>query len=246
VRHPGFLFILWLAPLAAFANAVPPMATVGGAQAARAQSAAIQWPHPLSDALVTETTPDGKVKQHLDLPVVDGFLHTLSEHADRYPPQFDNDAERTDASDKLTHLTAILAGQDTGDKVDLDILRREAFAYSMSCNMELPEGCSKATLSYRRLLKRTPDEPGANYLYGAFLAGMPSRLHEAEGYLKKALKLGVKRANYTLGVVYLDLNEKQKALEHLQQYAIDFPDDANAPKLIDAIKNGKLKAGKKP
>ncbi|MGE5625866.1 MAG: tetratricopeptide repeat protein [Bacillota bacterium] len=246
MRHSLLCLILALAPLAAGANAVPPMQTVGGAQAARARATVIPWQYQLSDLVRSETEANGQVSQYLDMPVLDSFLATIADYVQISPPRFDNDAERADATDKLTHIITVLVGLDTGDNVDVNILRREAFAQSLACNLDIPGACQKTDFAYGRLLKRTPDEPTANYLYGSFLAAMPSKGKVAERYLQKSLKLGVKRANYNLGILYLSLGQKRKALGCLQKYAADYPDDANAAKLIADIKRGEVKASPKP
>jgi tetratricopeptide (TPR) repeat protein len=247
--------LIWaLLPSLASANAVPPMATVGGAQAARShvgtpattaapasisKSAVVHWHYALKDAVVTQTGADGKTTNSLDLPVVDDLLQTVAEYAGDYPPHFDNAAERADVTDKLTRLIIALSSADTGASVNLELLRREAFAFNLGCNLHLRESCEKTAESYQRLLAMTPDDPAANYLYGIFLGGTASRQGEAVPYLEKAGKLGVKQANFTLATIYLMQGHKQQALSHMQAYSADFPNDAGAKKFIAALQSGK-------
>jgi TPR repeat protein len=231
MRHLLCLLSLMLIPL-------PAAADVTLAPAAASSSAVIPWAYQLKDAVVHETGPDGQAKNSLDLGVVDSFLQIIARYADSYPPRFDNAAERRDATDKLTRLIEVLAALDTGSTVSVDLLRREAFAYNLGCNLDLPNSCAKTMDVYTRLLKMTPDEPAANYLYGVFLAGLPPKQREAIPYLKKSLTLGVKRANYSLGMLYLALRDKQKALSYMQVYSADFPDDQNAKQIIADIKSG--------
>ncbi|HEY4127721.1 MAG TPA: hypothetical protein VGN70_06710 [Gammaproteobacteria bacterium] len=237
MRH--LLCLLTFMSLAATADVTP-------APAAATSSATIPWAYQLKDAVASETGPDGQPKNSLNLDVVDSFLQTIARYADIYPPHFDNTAERRDATDKLTRLIEVLAALDTGPSVNIEVLRREAFAYNLGCNLDLSTSCAKAMDVYARLLKVTPDEPAANYLFGVFLSGLPPKQREAIPYLEKSLKLGVKRANYTLGILYLSLHDKKKALADLQAYSADFPDDQHANELIADIKSGKLSYKKAP
>ena len=76
-------------------------------------------------------------------------------------------------------------------------------------------------------------------MYGTFLAGT-GKPKEALPYLEKALAVGVTDAAYALGMTYLTLGNKQKALENLEAYRQRNPNDGNVAKLIDGIRNGKV------
>jgi len=82
-------------------------------------------------------------------------------------------------------------------------------------------------------------------MYGTFLAssGKPK---EALPYLEKALAVGVTDAAYAIGMVYLTLGNKEKALENLKAYKRRKPNDGNVDKLIDAIRNGKIELKRNP
>lgn len=216
---------------------------VGAAHGADAvpQLTPIHWQYKLSDVAVTKTGADGSTTHALSLEVVDYFLQTIAGRVDQYPIVFASNAERIDVTDKLGRLTAILSELDEGASVNLDILRREAFAYNLAYDMDFPGSGEKANDLYQRLLKMTPDEPAANYLYGAFLAANDTLRPESVSYLEKAGKLGVKKANYTLGVVYVAMGKDQLALTCLQQYSTDYPDDQRVKSLIAAVKSGSIK-----
>lgn len=247
-----------LLPSLAGGNAVPPMATVGGAQtahqragattsttpapAAASKSATVHWHYPLKDSVATQTGADGKTTNSLDLPVVDDLLQTVALYAGDYPPHFDNAAERADVTDRLTRLIVLLSSVDTGADVNVEVLRREAFAFNLGCNLHLRSSCDKTAESYQRLLAMTPDDPASNYLYGVFLSGTVSKQPEAVPYLEKAAKLGVKQANFTLATLYLMLHDRDKALSTMQAYSADFPDDAGAKKFITALQSSQTPA----
>lgn len=219
--------------------AISCLSCISGAHAtdAPAQPSPIHWQYKLSDAVVTTTDTDGKTTHSLNMDVVDYFLQTISGYVDQYAAGSGDAAEEGDVTEKLTRLTAVLHELDDGPKVNLDILRREAFAYNLAYKRGFPGADPMTDVLYKRLLKQTPDEPAANYLYGAYLAGHDAARAKSIPYLKKALKLGVKKANLTLGIVYVSLGEKQKGLDCLQQYSADFPDDQRPGMIIQAVKN---------
>jgi predicted Zn-dependent protease len=222
--------------------AVACIAGISGAYAADAtpQLAPIQWQYKLSDTVVTSTDADGKTTHALDIAVVDYFLQTISGRVDQYPIVFANNAEKVDVIDKLRRLTALLSQLDTGPTADLDILRREAFAYGLANDLDFSGAGANANSIYQRLLQQTPDDPAANYLYGSLLASNDSLRPQSIPFLEKAAKLGVKKANYTLGTVYIAMGKDQQALGYLQQYSADFPDDQRAKSLIAAVKSGDI------
>ena len=230
MRHLSLLLLLL--PFAS-------MAAVTTAPAAASKSATVRWHYPLKDAVATQTGADGKPANSLNLPVLDDLLQTISIYAGDYPPHFDNAAERADVTDRLTRLIVLLSSVDTGADVNVEVLRREAFAFNLGCNLHLRNSCDRTAESYQRLLAMTPDDPAANYLYGVFLSGTVSKQPDAVPYLEKAAKLGVKQANFTLATVYLMLHDKDQALSRMQAYSADFPNDAGAKKFIATLQSNK-------
>jgi tetratricopeptide (TPR) repeat protein len=222
--------------------AIACLSFISGVHAADAapQLTPIHWQYKLGDVVVTNTDTDGKATHALNMDVVDYFLDTIAGRVDQYPIRFTSNAEQIDVTDKLRRLTALLSELDAGASVNLDILRREAFAYNLAFDMGFPEASEKTDGLYQRLLKQTPDEPAANYLYGAFLAASDNSRAQSIPYLEKAAKLGVKKANYTLGVAYIAMGKDQQALGYLQQYSADFPDDQRVKSLIAAVKSGDI------
>lgn len=222
-------------------TAVKATDTAPAAAPSPAAQPSIHWQHTLSEVVVTNTGPAGETTGSLDLLVLDYFLQTIAGLTDQYPPHFDNDAEKTDVIDKLSRLTTLLTELDAGSTVDINILRREAFAYALAYKFDLPGSGDKANELYQRLLKRIPDDPAANYLYGEFLANTVELQLQSISYLQKALKLGVKQANYTLGLVYVTKGDIKQGLACLQQYSTDFPDDQRAKAIIAAVKGGDIR-----
>ena len=216
--------------------AVPAPAASSKAPAAPA----IHWQHKLSDVMVTRADESGKTVHQLDINVLDYFLDTISGYSESDAAEL-NDPRKHDVVNKLGRLTQMLTELDTGADTDLNVLRREALAYNLAYNLGFQSAQQPTDVLYQRLLQRDADDAANNYLYGTFLAQADTTREKSIGYLDKALKLGVKKANYTLGVVYITQGKDQQALTCLQQYSADYPKDARAPRLIAALKKGDIK-----
>ena len=221
---------------AAAQAAVPAPAAVSKAPAA----SRIHWEHNLSDVVVTRTDQSGNTVHQLDINVLDYFLQTISGYSESDEAEL-NDARKHDVVNKLGRLTQMLTELDKGADADVNILRREALAYNLAYNLGFQSAQQPTDVLYQRLLQRDADDPANNYLYGAFLAQADATREKSVSYLDKALKLGVKKANYTLGIVYITQGKDSQALACLQQYSADYPDDKRAKRLITAVKNGDIK-----
>lgn len=236
-----------LKTLAALA-AVASLFTVAASAAVPAPAAAskapaaptIQWQHKLSDVVVTRAGENGGAVYQLDINVLDYFLDTISGYSESDAAEL-NDARKHDVQNKLGRLTQLLTELDKGADTDLNILRREALAYNLAYNLGFRSAQQPTDALYQRLLQRDAGDAANNYLYGAFLAQADASREQSIAYLDKALKLGVKKANYTLGVVYITQGKDQQALACLQQYSADYPKDARAQRLIVALKKGDIK-----
>lgn len=189
--------------------------------------------------LKVSETSSGK-KYGLDLKYLDRILKDLSFHAKNYPPRFDSTQDKQRAIQDIRVLSGML---------DLDILVndpnpnpqilwRAGSLSSMGHNLDIPGSTEKASEIFLKLLTISPHDPRGNYDYGVFLAGS-GRSKKAIPYLEKAHSLGVSNASYSLGMVYLSLGDKQKAIENLELYKKRKPNDRNIDKLLNGIINGK-------
>ncbi len=214
-------------------------------QAASA-SAPIHWKYRLTDTVATNTDAQGKVVSSLNVGVVDYFLGVIAGYANAYPTQFENDDQRADVTGKLRRLATLLGELDTGDSVDVNILRREAYAYELAYKFGFAASGPQAMALYQKLMARTPDDPVANFQYGSFLAENDTLRPQSVPYLEKAVSLGMKKANYTLGITYIAMGQNEKGLGYLQQYSTDYPNDLQAKNLIAAVKSGAIKSPPHP
>jgi len=198
---------------------------------------------------LSETTP-GKPSATINMPLFVEVLNDLGSHAGTYPVHFDNGDDRQRAEHDVALLSSVL---DTiADNFnDRSILLRLALLHSVGHNLDIPGSGEKAVAVFDNVLAKWPNDPQANYRYGLFLASTVKYGDAAIPRLEKAKSLGVVDADYTLGLTYLSLGEKEKAITNLKSYTARVPGDENAARILDAAINGKietkqLKAGQEP
>jgi tetratricopeptide (TPR) repeat protein len=167
------------------------------------------------------------------------LINDLQSHAASYPPRFDSPDDLGRARADVKALSGILDIAVNTPSPSQKLLLRAAVLNSVGHNLDVPGTGQRAMAAFAALLRQAPDDPQANFLYGKFLfdAGRPA---DAIPILQKATSLGFANADYFLGLAYLTTGDKEKALETLERYAKHAPNDANAPKIIDAIRNGQV------
>lgn len=188
--------------------------------------------------LTVSETSDGK-KYGLDGSYLDQMLNDLASHAKNYPPQFDTPQDRQRATQDVTLLSGMLDILINAPTPNLELLARAGFLNSIGYNLSIAGSGEKTNSIFQKLLSAAPSDPRGNYMYGTFLAGA-GKQKEALPYLEKALSVGVVDAAYAIGMTYLALGDKGKALERLEDYKRRKPADGNVDKLINAIRNGKI------
>lgn len=188
--------------------------------------------------LTVSETPSGK-KHGIDGKYLNQMLNDLALHAKNYPPQFDTPQDRQRAIQDVKVVSGMLDILVNGPSPKTEFLVPAGFLNSIGYNLDIPGSAEKATSIFQRLLTAAPSDPRGNYMYGTFLAGM-GKPKEALPYLEKALAVGVTDAAYSLGMTYLTLGDKQKALDNLEAYRQRNPNDGSVVRLIDGIRNGKV------
>lgn len=187
---------------------------------------------------ITET-PEGK-KYSFDVAYLDQMLNDLAAHARNYPPKFDTFQDRKRAAQDVKALSGMLDIVLDGPAPTPEMQVRAGLLNSIAYNLDIPGSAEKTDAIFKKLLAAVPDDPHGNYEYGTFLSGA-GKPEEALPYLEKALAAGLADAGYAIGMTYLSLGDKEKALENLEIYKRDKPGDANIDKLIDAIRSGRIK-----
>lgn len=199
----------------------------------------------LNEMRTITKTASGK-KYDINKQVLDPMLHDLGLHARNFPPQFDTPQDQKRAVLDVKTMSKVFDALVSEPKPNTDILMRAGYLNMIGRNLGIPGSGEKADSNFKRLLKVKPSDPDGNYLYGTFLAG-ENKTKKALPYLEKATAAGVTEAAYTLGLAYLKLGNKQKALEHLEAFKKSNPYvDASFMKLLDDIRNDKIKSKNSP
>lgn len=188
--------------------------------------------------LVTAETAAGK-KHSLDVAYLDQMLNDLASHARNYPARFDTPQDRQRAVKDVQMLSGMLDSLINGPNPNPELLVRAGFLNSMGHNLDIAGSADKANAIFQRLLAVALAHPRGNYMYGTFLAGT-GKPKEALPYLDNALRAGVAEAAYAMGMSYLALGDKAKALDSLADYKRHNPGDSKVDSLMDAIRSGKL------
>lgn len=187
---------------------------------------------------VSDASTGAHTSVHLDY--LDQILTDLSLHARNYPPTFDTPQDKARAVEDVKTLSVLLEILVNGPNPHPELLLRAGLLNSIGHNLDIPGTADEAKLLFQKLLATSPSDPRANYHYGTFLAGA-AKSREALPYLEKALSAGVGDAAYSIGMAYLILGDKQKALSNLEAYQQHRPNDEPLAKLIDDIRNGQFK-----
>lgn len=198
------------------------------------QAEAIPYPVNNPKAMVQKQQTATGEHYSLDIRYLDKMVADIAVHAGNYPVQFDSAADRTRAVADLILLSGMLEIVVNGPTPDGGLLLRYARLNRFGHNLDIPGATDKAEGSFKRLLAGQPDNPDANYEYGLFLASS-GQAALAISYLEKAISLGVSEASYALGMSYLALGDRQKAIVQLQEYQRYHPKDGNVDKLLAAL-----------
>lgn len=186
--------------------------------------------------LASSETPSGR-HYSFNLAYLDRVLQDLSVHAKNYPPRFDSPQDRQRAVEDVKKFSRMLDVLVNAPQPDKRILTRAGYLSSIGYNLDIPGSGEKAVFIFERLLAAAPSDSWGNYLYGTFLANA-RKPRQALPYLEKAYAAGIADAAYTIGMTYLSLGNREKALEHLEIYKGRNPDDTRVNTLIEAVRAG--------
>jgi predicted Zn-dependent protease len=175
----------------------------------------------------------------VDIVYLDRILDDLAAHAKTYPVHFDSAADRHRAERDVATLSSLLDPLAEKFSQSPPMLLRLGLLHAIGHNLDIPDSADKAVAAYTTLLDLTPYDPQANYQYGAFMAAT-TRTGAGIPYLERAKDLGVADADYWLGMSYLAVGNKAKAMENLTGYAKRVPGDRNAARMLDAIRHDKV------
>jgi tetratricopeptide (TPR) repeat protein len=192
---------------------------------------------------LTQPAP-GKHSASVNLEYLSQVLDDLGRHAAMYPPHFEFPEDRQRAESDVSAISALLdpLSGDFSNSAPLQL--RLGLLHAIGFNLDIPGSYEKSVAAFSTLMKLTPNDPQANYQYGAFLAAT-TRQGAGIPFLEKAKSLGVLNADYWLGMSYAVLGEKAKAVENLESYTKGAPSDQNATRILDAVLNDRFNVEEK-
>ena len=167
--------------------------------------------------ILTKTETSSGTKHGINAEYMERMLIDLAAHARNYPPSFDSESDKQRATRDAGMLAGMLDVFIDSPNVHPEMLFRAAMANNIAHNLQIPKAAEKANSIYQRLLQIAPDNLNVNYNYGVFLASA-AKTKESIPYLEKALSLGATDGEYSLGMVYLGLGDKSKALQYFESY----------------------------
>lgn len=176
----------------------------------------------------------------LDGRALHAFVEDLFAHARSYPVAFADDEEKAIArreSSAMSEVLAVAIG-DEAAKVDLRVLLDAARLETCAHNLDLKGAATRARHYYERVLKADPEHVEAHLYYGMHLIGLPGSAKDAIPHLEFARDKGQKVAIRGLGLAYVMLQDREKALLHLRAWAKEFEGDVGTARMIDALEHG--------
>lgn len=209
--------------------------------ASRALSALMQqYGHydPAKVITVAEPSP-GTHTATVNLAYFGQILDDLAKHAGTYPVNFQSPEDRSRAERDVNALCALLDPLAQNFSQNAAMQLRLGSLHAIGFNLDIPNSHEKADAAYSAALGLTPNDPQANYQYGAFLAATTKK-GEGVPYLLKAKDLGVVNAEYWLGWSYMAGGDKAKAIEYFASYTGKVPGDGKAALLLNSLRNDKM------
>ena len=170
------------------------------------------------------------------------MIQDICTHAANFPPVFDTEVDLQRAARDATGLISTLDVVTEHEAAPRALVFRIGVLASCSNNLNVSGAARHAEGSFRRLLARNERDVGANYQLGKLL-GQTGQPRQALPYLAVAQDAGLPEAEYALGIAYLFLGERAKALEHLSRYQRTHQEDANVAELIATVRIGAANHG---
>lgn len=188
----------------------------------------------------------GKYNVNLNDAELVAITTELEQHAINYPVQFDRPEDQSLAVRDAVYLSNVMDILFPSFESDLPLLsltvRINNVAYNLDAQPELAN--QRLLKAADAIFKLDPNNVETHYRLGFFLASS-NRVELAIPHLEEAANNGIVNANYSLGMVYLSLENLPKALEYLSIYKENAPNDTSIDSLIEEIKSGNLKIEKK-
>lgn len=191
----------------------------------------------------------GKVltANQVDITAADKILDDLGEHAGMYPPQFDNADDKDQAITETRALITLYNGMIAEKIITPEhqlyrgIIFRLARLNWLAHNLDVPGAAAEADKHFQQLLTLLSGEEKATaqYEYGLFLASS-NQIDRAATVLREAVNGGKTEARKSLAMALLAQDKKDEAIKEMKAYLKQFPKDAEAGQLLQAMETGNI------
>jgi tetratricopeptide (TPR) repeat protein len=181
---------------------------------------------------------DGGSHVTFDLKYFDQVLADLQVVLNTYPPHFASSADRERAILDVRSFSKIVEIALT-DRPDppIELLWRAGALSAMGHQLDLAEAPKKAVDYFNKAVRVDPNHPEANYRFGVFLCGANDPW-PGINFLLKARALGVDAADYSLGMAYLIVDDRERAETSFRDYLKRHPGDKVAAETLRALERG--------
>jgi hypothetical protein len=160
-----------------------------------------------------------------------------------YPVRFKDAAQRAAVVKAMHKAAADLTEQRVLSLKDPELATDVALVLAMGHNLDLGTA-NLAHQAYALALRINPESRRTNYFYGMFLLSTVAGQARSLEYLQRAFDLGEEGAEYSIGLCLVGQGKKGEGLKRLEHYSERFPNDTQARKIIDAVRNGTLQFNK--
>ncbi|MDX2226872.1 MAG: tetratricopeptide repeat protein [Verrucomicrobiae bacterium] len=193
----------------------------------------------LEDCAMVTRDAKGRRLVRINPEAVDAYLEPVGSRIMPPPPRFRNAAEKKQALEILTPIIELLNTAVAASPNDPDTLLRAGYANGLGYHLQIEDCYEAANRNFERFLSIRPEHTGGNYLFGMFLATTREGKRKSIRYLEKASKdPEYDDALFTLGLMYVRVDRKDKALDCLNQYLKLHPNHEKTRQVIMAVETG--------
>lgn len=180
--------------------------------------------------------PEGR-EAFVDLRYLDAVIDDLGVVLSDYPPAFATPGDRDQAVADVRMFAGALEALLSSPPQPVELLWRAGRLHALGHQLDLAGEAELAARRFAEALSLDPNLMTGNYFFGVFLAGTGSA-RQAIPYLEKARAAGLPQADRDLGLAYVVLQDRERAMTHLRRYLKLRPEDLGTLRLLRALERG--------
>ncbi|MEI8011097.1 MAG: tetratricopeptide repeat protein, partial [Candidatus Omnitrophota bacterium] len=169
-----------------------------------------------------------------DFEAIDQALDTAFQHARNYPPEFDSDTQRESVTKELLDAMSRLESRLDNSAEVQPILFRLGKAHTLAFNLDLAGSREKSDKYFAELFKLNPNHAEGHLYYGQHLSGR-GEFKSAIDHLQIAADGGFDLALKMIGLVYVQMGDKEKARASFEVFLKKYPGDPQVKLFLDSL-----------